>query len=587
MNYTSYIVAPDTVFDLHITPGNKLVACGKNFISSTNLSSPVKISFSKISNPCSSTSATVFLNTCSPDSSLFTYLWSNGATTQTASGLSIGIYTVTISTPRCDFFYTDTININNGIGTLSLNSYGINLRCNGDNSGIVSVSPRNGTSPFSYVWTPMGATTSVVSGLSAGIYTILVTDSCGNIGGDTIVITQPAILTVTSNVIRDENCNGDSIGSATVFVNGGTKPYTYLWNPSNQTSDTAKGLKSGAYSVQIIDMEGCTVSSSVLITQPNAITVGINILSNEKCYGDSSGGAFASASGGSGFYAYLWSSGQTNAIVKGLSAGVYTVTVTDNNGCSGSASVLISQPPLLIDTTSVLNPTCIGQSNGSAFTSAYGGVSPYKYFWSNSSTQASVSGLSAGSYSVKITDANGCSILNSITVNSIPLPHVTLIKQSLDTVCNNAGAILLFGNPSGGFYGGTGVTSNFFYPDSVLTGKYSVFYYTYTDTDGCVATAFDSIYVDVCTKTISLNDFMGIVIYPNPAKNIITIESFGITGESFVSLTDVLGRELYLGSIKENQVFYLPVSGFVPGIYFVTLKTNTGIIFRKKIEIIK
>ncbi|HEY1646083.1 MAG TPA: hypothetical protein VGF75_07030, partial [Candidatus Saccharimonadales bacterium] len=307
-------------------------------------------------------------------------------------------------------------------------------KCFGDKIGSAYGIPSKGHNPYTYLWTPGGQITDSVSGLSAGTYSIVISDTIGCSATATVNITQPALLTATptvSNVL----CNGGT-GSAKITPAGGTSPYTYLWTPTSQTTATATGLSIGTYAVSLTDSNGCTATSSVSITQPPQLTASIATPTYPLCYGQT-GSAVSSGIGGKSPYTYSWSPiGGTNATGTGLTAGTYTVTVKDNNGCTATTSIVITQPTAVAGSIiAITYPVCNGQT-GSATVKATGGVPGYKYLWSPSAqTTTLATGLLAGVYTATITDASGCIGTATASITQ-PTQVVATIATIVDPPCN-------------------------------------------------------------------------------------------------------------------------------------------------------
>ena len=165
----------------------------------------------------------------------------------------------------------------------------------------------------------------------------------------------------------------------------GTSPYNYSWSPSGGTLNIINGVNAGTYSVTVTDAVGCTSSTTVTLTQPMAITVTANVLSNVNCLGNSTGVASSSVSAGASPYTYQWSNATSAATANAsnLSAGTYTINVTDNQGCTGSASVTITQPASgpVVTIASILNVNCFGGTGSVTANAATGGGAPYTYSW--------------------------------------------------------------------------------------------------------------------------------------------------------------------------------------------------------------
>ncbi len=274
----------------------------------------------------------------------YTYLWNpSGNTNATASGLSAGTYTVTVTDANgCNA--TASVTVTQSPAVIATISGSANILCNGVNTGSATVTATSGTAPYTYLWTPSAQTTANATGLSAGGYTVTVTDANGCTATASVSLIQPPLLTATIGAVTNALCNASNNGSATVIAGGGTPAYTYLWNPSAQTTATASALSGGTYTITVTDANGCTATSSVTITQTPGVTASITSSVDIMCNGNSTGSGTVSAVGGTPGYTYSWSpGGNSNATATGLSAGVYTVTVTDANGCSATASVTLTQ----------------------------------------------------------------------------------------------------------------------------------------------------------------------------------------------------------------------------------------------------
>ncbi|MFZ5554372.1 MAG: T9SS type A sorting domain-containing protein [Bacteroidota bacterium] len=214
----------------------------------------------------------------------------------------------------------------------------INVLCYGGSTGSAAASATGGSSPYSYLWNN-GQTTQTATGLSAGTYTVTITDANGCTSSQTANITEPSALASSISSSTNVLCNGGNTGSAAASATGGTSPYTYLWSNSQSTA-TATGLSAGTYTVTITDANGCTSSQTVMITQPTALSV--STTTTPSGCSDSTGTATATPSGGVTPYTYLWSNGQTLQTATSLPADIYTITITDANGCIVSQADTVS-----------------------------------------------------------------------------------------------------------------------------------------------------------------------------------------------------------------------------------------------------
>ena len=235
-----------------------------------------------------------------------------------------------------------------------------------------------------------------------------------------VIITEPPPLTSTitgNNVICV--CDGDAI----VFPTGGALPYTYLWNdPNTQTTQAATGLCDGTFIVTITDANGCAIPDTVVLTAPPALGVFITSVTNPSCFGSCDGVDNAAAAGGTPPYTYLWNTipAQTTASATGLCAGSYLITVTDANGCTANKFNILTDPPPITLSISGNDSICSGICNGDATATASGGTAPYSYLWSNNVSGPTITALCPGTYTDTVTDNNGCTAIDSITIIELP-----------------------------------------------------------------------------------------------------------------------------------------------------------------------
>lgn len=275
----------------------------------------------------------------------------------------------------------------------------------------------------------------VPSAAPAAVYsgTLTVSNGCTSSGAAfTVTIGSSFDATITGTNVT---CNGGSDGAATVTATGGTTPYTYSWAPSGGTGSTATGLTAGTYTVTITDATAAVISRTVTITQPTAITItGTQV--NVTCNGGNSGSATVSVSGGAGGYSYSWSPvGGTLATATGLFAGTYTCSVTDGSGCLATHTFTITQPTAMSVTPTQVNVTCNGGSDASATVSVTGGTGSHYYYWSpGGSTSATVTGLSAGTYTCAVTDDNGCVTFQYVTITQPSVISIT--GTQVNVTCN-------------------------------------------------------------------------------------------------------------------------------------------------------
>ncbi|MFN5459249.1 MAG: T9SS type A sorting domain-containing protein, partial [Bacteroidota bacterium] len=494
---------------------------------------------------CFGTSTGMIYLTVSGGTGTKTYLWSTGSTSQNLLNVPAGSYSVTITDANgCTLVKTATITQNPAIVFTSTITP---VSCNGFSDGGVAVNVNGGVAPYTYSWTGGGSQSSI-SNVSSGLYTLSVVDNLGCIKNQTFNVTQPAPLSINIVSVSGAQCSGSSTGSADISVSGGTPSYSYSWSNGATTEDlinvpagsytltvtdskgcvnntivtitTAPSLVAtatatpilcnggtsnitvsatggtpaysgtgtftvtvGTYSYTVTDNVGCTSTVNISVTEPTLLTASVTTQS-VTCNGQSNGSATVTPSGGTSPYTYLWTNGSTNASSGSLSAGNYTVSVTDNNGCTISQSVSISQPNGLSISGNPTNPLCHGGSTGSIDISVSGGSLPYSYMWTpNNQTTEDISNLSAGSQTVQVTDANGCTQTSSFTLTA-PSPITISASVTPATCGNNDGEIdiTVLGGTLPYTYDWSN-SSNAEDQTSLVDGTYSV---SVTDLNGCI-----------------------------------------------------------------------------------------------------
>ena len=259
----------------------------------------------------------------------------------------------------------------------------------------------------------------------AGTYTVIVTD--GNICTSSFeyVISEAEQITVElENINSNLDCFGDTDGNIDISVTGGIGNYTYLWSNGATTQDL-ENITVGTYTVTITDEANCSIQEIFNIGEPDEIVISfddnVDSVTELLCYNDNNGSININVTGGTGEYTYLWQSGSIDASnfgaitqdISNLFAGEYILTVTDENGCQmPSETFIISQPDeiniSLNQTESFVDLSCYNDSTGNLDIEVSGGFGQYTYLWSNGSTSDNLNNLPTGTYSVTITDENGC-----------------------------------------------------------------------------------------------------------------------------------------------------------------------------------
>jgi hypothetical protein len=496
----------------------------------------------------------------------FTYVWSNGQTNATASNLVAGNYSVTVNDASgCSV--TNTVTVGSTSTTLTTNTPTTTNSACGGATGSASVNPSNGTAPYNYTWSN-GGNTQTISNIAAGNYSVTITDANGCVGSVTgIVVNNPNAPTASITAFTAVSCNGGNNGQATAAATGGTAPYNFSWNNGANTA-TATGLVAGVYTANITDAASCSGVASVTITQPTALAATVNTAAtaNVSCFGGNNGTASVAVSGGTGAYAYTWSNGGNAATISGLTAGVYTATVTDANLCASTLAITVTQPATALGVTANSNDiSCNGAANGTATASATGGTAPYSYSWSNAANGASLNGLAAGTYTVTATDANGCvASTAAVTVTEPSALNVGITATNPNA--NNVGDVNISvggGTTPYAYLWSNGATTQDI--TGVQPGNYTV---TVTDGNGCTDVASASIITTfgVTNGNINISEF------PNPAESVATL-SVALVNSSDVNIeiSNVSGqviRTINDATVLNNQ-YTLNTTEWASGVYFV------------------
>jgi hypothetical protein len=417
----------------------------------------------------------------------YSYLWTNGATSQVVTGLAPGPISVTITDFKgCTVTKNFTINqpTDFTIGTSQTA-----ILCSGG-TGSATVSVSGATSPYSYSWSPSGGTNATATGLTANTYSVIIEDFNGCQATRSFTLTAPPALTGTISK-TDVNCFGGNNGTATVSITGGTGAYSYSWSPSGGTGVTASGLVAGTYTCTITDANNCQITRTATVGQPAVALSGSTVVTNVACFSGSTGAINLTPAGGTFPYTYNWVGGITTEDRTLLAAGTYSVTITDANGCTATASATVTQPAAALSgTTVVTNAACFGTNTGAINLTPTGGTFPYTYNWGGGITTEDRTLLAAGNYSVTITDANGCTTPVSASVTEPSALAGLTLSSSTNVSC--------FGGSNGSASvtaatGGTGTITYDWTPGTptgdgttsitgLLAGTYTV---TATDNNGC------------------------------------------------------------------------------------------------------
>jgi gliding motility-associated-like protein/uncharacterized repeat protein (TIGR01451 family) len=336
----------------------------------------------------------------------YTYSWSNGLTTALITGLAAGTYTCTITDANGCTVITSAVVVEPS--QLLATTSQVDVLCNGNSTGSVTVQATGGVPVYTYLWNTNG-TSSSITNLPVGNYSVTVTDANNCTVSVSTTLTQPlAPISATLNVV-DNACFNGSIGSIDATVTGGVGPYQYIWSNSQQTEDIS-GLLSGNFQLLITDANNCQLTVSAFLDQPDQITLGNSVVNNVSCFNGNDGAIDITPIGGTAPYTFLWNNNQTTEDISGLISGAYSVSILDANNCSNQFNFTITQPTQLVGTYTFIEPLCFGYSDGQLTGIANGGVAPYSYSWSNGPLTAVNNQIPTGNYTLLITDDNGCQV---------------------------------------------------------------------------------------------------------------------------------------------------------------------------------
>jgi gliding motility-associated-like protein len=440
----------------------------------------------------------------------YTYTWSPaGGNASTASGLPAGNYTCTVADGNnCTQQVPITI-ANTGGPTASITSTS-SVSCNGMPTGSATAQGNGGTGTYTYTWSPTGGNNATASNLPAGTYTCTIADGNNCTTTTVVTIAEPAAALSAAPAATSVTCNGGATGSASVTVSGGTAGYTYTWSPSGGNASTASALTAGNYTCDITDANGCTTNTTVTITEPTAVSLGVASTTTITCNAGNNGAASVNAAGGIPAYTYTWApAGGNGATASGLTTGSYTCTMSDANGCSTFTTVSIPEPNAIALSISSSSVSCNGSANGSASATITGGTSAYTYTWvPTGGNNATASALAGGSYTCNITDANGCTATNSVTIAEPSA--VSLSLSSTDVLCNGGTT----GSASAASAGGTGSFTYTWTPSGgnsatasgLAAGSYTCFT---ADGNGCMTASVVTVSQPAAVSTTASSNPVG------------------------------------------------------------------------------
>lgn len=433
--------------------------------------------------------------------------------------------------------------------------------CFGAADGSLAIVIEDGREPYTFLWSD-NSTAQSLQGVKAGEYSVVVKDASGTELTLSQTIGQPEQISIEGTT-APASCNGIADGAIDVTVAGGNPPYTYSWNNGENTEDLI-ALAAGQYFVTVRDNNNCATTARFTVSNTSTLSLAVNMTAPD-CQG-TNGSIDLAVTGGEAPYSFAWSNGESTEDLINLSAGLYSVTVTDNAGCSAQRSVFVKENNTLNVKALSTPASCSGDASGHIDLTVIGGTAPYTYTWSNGASTEDLSDVGSGFYTVKVEDSKGCTVTASYTVMKTTFQiSRTVTQPTCDGEAN--GSITVF-EPVGGTApytyqwsnGETGTTLT-----NLAPGSYTV---TVTDATGC-------------SKTLSLS-----ISAPAPIVATASVSSGACNeeGSHTIDLT-VSGGTAPYNYQWSNGVSTEDLQGLSPGTYTVVITDARGCTISKDVVV--
>ena len=454
-------------------------------------------------------------------------------------------------------------NIQIGIAGPSIDSVIVTApTCPGASGGGIDLSTSSPNGNMSYTWST-GDTTEDINNLVAGGYTVSVTDSLGCVTTDSITVADPAAL-VAGDSVTPNACALGVVGVIDLTPAGGTPGYSYQWSTGN-TSQDLTGLAVGDYYLTMTDANGCVLLDTISVT--GGVPFNVQATANQPtCFNGTDGQVQTNVSGSTPGYTYLWSNGDTTSGISNLAAGAYVLTITDAVGCTYAIAYNMINPAQIVGNGVVTPLQCNGNQSGGIDLTPANGTPVYSYTWSNSSVLEDLSNVSAGTYSVTIVDANGCTVTETYNVTEPAAVSASAVITNATTQ-PTPGAINL--TPAGGVSPYTYAWSNNATTEdlsNLVAGNYIV---TVTDANGC--TYSQTFFVDLVVGTAQPLAAQ-VRAWPNPFDQSLQIDVQGIGSEPVhATIQDLAGRVLWQQTLLQDGQRAISLDA-PAGIYLLQLR---------------
>ena len=487
----------------------------------------------------------------------YTYLWSNGETTEDLNNIAAGFFSVTV-TDQVGCTAVDTIEITEPILNVIEN---INhVVCNGGVDGSVQINVNGSSSPYYIFW----SNNIDINNLATGTYTYQIVDFIGCTYDDSISILQPDSFNVTQNII-DVSCFGENNGTISLNVSGSTPPYVIDWFGANTNN-----LFAGTYNFTITDSNNCPYSEIAIVSEPNPIDVLCQII-DPSCGNTNDGSVQLTISGGIPNYYVNWGNINPNA----LSIGTYNYVVNDANNCSDSNSVSLVAESNIQVVSSVNNISCNSFCDGSIDLQINGGVTPYNIDWFGYNANTLCEGL----FYYEILDNIGCTYTDSFNISMPDSVSLIITQNAMQLIANASG-----GTPpySYQWYDDNSSLNSGPITNITTNGNY---YCIAIDSNNCQSDTINYFYSETF---INEGDISSVDIFPNPTLNSVSIQFLCNENQSIsIYLTDLLGRKIlidsrfnFIGKYKNK----INLSSYSNGMYLINIQTNNQNLVKKIIK---
>jgi hypothetical protein len=407
--------------------------------------------------------------------------------------------------------------------------------------------------------------------LSAGWNHITITHTDGCVVEDSLLMPEPNPV-IDTFMVTDLTCAEIATGQIMVIPSD-TIDSEYIWS-TGDTTNHIQGLAAGAYELYVSDSRPCYDTLTFIVEALDTLVVNLTG-ADLNCFNDSSGNLSAQVNGGSGGYSFMWSSGDVTAQLSGVNAGIYALTVTDSLSCVKSDSITIVQPVELTVSVSSTDVLCFGGSSGAGTVAANGGSPGYAYEWSNGALQTTMNNVTQGNYAVTVTDLNGCTASEVVTIEEPNALVSSVSGSSITPPCNGTASTAITGGIIPYSYQWND-GQNTAIAVGLCAGEYTV---TVTDANGC--SVADTVVISTTTGILDTPEKEELRVYPNPTNGEVVFEMLGEENWT-LRLYDVTGKLVYKQQEIDNERHNTNLN-LSPGVYLYEILIQNQIGYSGKL----